>query len=204
MPYHSPRLLRRLWRCARCHRPGEAAQGLGSLTKDRVDRREKPHVGGPGGPLVSRTSASTMTSPPFFPKGAPRLVILSERAERARREGSDCGLRKQQILRAFGAQDDRLARSAKAKKGREGSQGPSVTAPRLALDTSFAYFASTPDVYFGAGGCQRPRRRARTSSGTSSCSSRRSASIVIASPSSTSASVPPVAASGATWPTTRP
>src|SRR6266581_1573145 len=92
MPYHSPRLLRRLWRCARCHRPGEAAQGLGSLTKDRVDRREKPHVGGPGGPLVSRTSASTMTSPPFFPKGAPRLVILRERAERARREGSDCGV----------------------------------------------------------------------------------------------------------------
>src|SRR5207247_713880 len=112
----SPRLLRRLWRCARCHRPGEAAQGLGSLTKDRVDRREKPHVGGPGGPLVSRTSASTMTSPPFFPNGAPRLVILTERAERARR----------------------------------------------------------------------------------------AASIVIASPPSTSASVPPVAASGATWPTTRP
>src|SRR5438309_6825660 len=29
--------------------------------------------------------------PPFCLKGAPRLVILSERAERARREGSDCG-----------------------------------------------------------------------------------------------------------------
>ena len=59
-------------------------------------------------------------------------------------------------------------------------------------------------MYFGRGGVHAARRRVSSASGTSSARVRRSASIVIGSPSRTSAMVPPTAASGATWPTTRP
>src|SRR5437879_13310953 len=83
VPHHSTRLLRRVRRCARCYRPGEAAQGLGSLTKDPADRGEELHVGGSGCPLVSRTSASTMTSPLFVSK-APRGLSSCASARNAR------------------------------------------------------------------------------------------------------------------------
>jgi len=53
---------------------------------------------------------------------APRLVILSERAARARAKDLE-----KQILRACGAQDDRLARFAKQRreqKSRRAERGP--------------------------------------------------------------------------------
>src|SRR4030095_5508995 len=68
---------------------------------------------------------------------------------------------------------------------------PSVTAPRLAVETSRIYFASTPRVNFGAGLFHCARRRARTASSTLSCNSSLCASIVIESPSSISAMAPP-------------
>src|SRR2546423_1327134 len=74
----------------------------------------------------------------------------------------------------------------------------SVTAPRLLLDTWRRYLARTPDLYRGAGGVPRLRRRSKSRCDTLVLSSRRSASIVIGSPSSTRASGPPTAASGAT------
>src|SRR6185369_1899798 len=80
----------------------------------------------------------------------------------------------------------------------------SVTAPKLALETSFAYLARTPLLYCGFGGRHRSRLRVNSWFERSSCTSPRSASIVIESPSSTSAIVPPTAASGATCPTTIP
>src|SRR5437016_6921643 len=55
VPHQAAGLLRGVWRCARRHRPRKAAQGLGSLTKDAVDRTEKPHMGGLGGHLVRGT-----------------------------------------------------------------------------------------------------------------------------------------------------
>jgi hypothetical protein len=72
----------------------------------------------------------------------------------------------------------------------------SVTAPRLALDTNLAYFASTPLAYFGGGARHALRRRWSSSPDTLSWSTRRSASMLIESLSCSSAMVPPTAPSG--------
>src|ERR1044071_886954 len=79
-----------------------------------------------------------------------------------------------------------------------------VTAPSAADDTSLAYLASAPLVWSGGRGDQS-RRRASISSALSATEiSRFGASIVTRSPSRSAAIGPPTAASGATWPTTKP
>src|SRR5579863_9755558 len=80
----------------------------------------------------------------------------------------------------------------------------SVTAPTLALETSLAYLARTPNWNLGEGGIQFARRRWSSSSETCRWRILFSASMVIWSPLLTSAIAPPTAASGATWPTTIP
>src|SRR5271169_683375 len=62
-------------------------------------------------------------------------------------------------------------------------QYQSVTAPRLAVDTSFAYFAITPRAYLGAGCFHAARRLAISASGTLSWISSLLASMVMESPS---------------------
>ena len=79
-----------------------------------------------------------------------------------------------------------------------------VIAPCSAPPTSFAYFASAPVVYRGAGAVHSSRRASSVASSTSSSSERASASIRIRSPSSTNAIGPPMNASGAMCPTLYP
>src|SRR2546428_10030330 len=71
---------------------------------------------------------------------AARRVILSERAERARREGS-AGAYEKRILRACGAQDDRPARFAKEEE--EGVRMPYRPCP-MALRNSRSHAAAMP------------------------------------------------------------
>src|SRR5207237_430350 len=79
-----------------------------------------------------------------------------------------------------------------------------VTAPSEADRTVRAYLARTPRFSRGAGRVKALRRRSHSSAARSAERSLRSASIVTMSPSLSKASGPPVQASGATWPTTRP
>lgn len=79
----------------------------------------------------------------------------------------------------------------------------SVIAPREAQLTSRAYLRSSGPA-FRVSGVQPARRRSRVPASTSRRSARAGASITIRSPSATSAMGPPAAASGATWPTTKP
>ncbi len=76
-----------------------------------------------------------------------------------------------------------------------------VTAPVEAEETSRAYFSSAPRGAGRDGGTKAARR----SASLASVPMRRvSVSMVIVSPSRTRAIGPPTAASGATWPMTKP
>src|SRR6185369_9905063 len=89
--------------------------------------------------------------------------------------------------------------------GRQGvGHAQSHTAPRAAVPTSFAYFASTPRLCLGAGADQAALRRASSSPSTCRSRVRAAMSSTISSPSRTSAIGPPSVASGATWPMHRP
>src|SRR5947209_20117299 len=79
-----------------------------------------------------------------------------------------------------------------------------VIAPSDADDTSAAYLAKTPCVYFGAGGFHWASRDFNSASEISTSSRRFGTSKMTTSPSRTPAIGPPCAASGATWPAMRP
>ena len=78
---------------------------------------------------------------------------------------------------------------------------PIVTAPLDADETSFAYLSNAPPIRFGGRGVNAARRASQSMSASMR---RPSASILMRSPSSIRPMGPPTAASGETWPMTKP